>query len=246
MESLSCLKCSAPLSDKDVNPDLGIAKCKYCDAWMKLSDFQKEPKPLPKESRRKELPVPRNIQISETEEKLTISVTPSTGSGGFGIVGSILGGVVAVVFLMFFMSFANSMGAPPLFIFAPLLMMVFVVGSILMGIAKNEHKSRLRVVNVIKGQHLQCQSPGFGGTPERLPLETIKQLYCTEEYEQEYNNSNKAYRSITFYNVNALMTDDSSRHVMTGLQTKQEAFLVEGKIEHFLDLPDNPVAGEIS
>ncbi|WP_144993340.1 hypothetical protein [Polystyrenella longa] len=245
MESLACLKCGGPLSDKDLNTEVGIAKCKYCDAWMKIEDIKKQPEPLTKEERQIEIPIPSNVQIEQLRDTLTITVNPGANSDGVLTVVSILGGIAAVLFLIFFGSVARNIGAPPICILAPLLMMLIVAGSILFGIAKSNSQIRERNIKVIKDQGLRYQPQGYGGKPLLIRLNRIKQFYSTEEHDQKYVHSNKPYGATTFYNVYALMTDNSTRPVMTGLQSKQEAIVVERKLEEFLGMPDIPVAGEI-
>ncbi|MAT14163.1 MAG: hypothetical protein CMJ46_02725 [Planctomyces sp.] len=244
MEPLACLKCGGPLSDDDVNTAAGIAKCSYCDAWMHLEDFKKLPEPPPRERHRKELPVPPNMRIEQSADHLAITVDPVEGDSFDGCA-EMIGMVVAVLVVMFLIVIILGSIAPLLAFVAVLIAIFIIVAAVTGASADASARREPRALRIVRGKHLRCRSPGYGDTPETVPLSLVKQFYSTEERDEEYNHSNKAYRSRRYYNVHVLLNDDTSHKVMTGLKTRQEALVVEGKIERFLELPDLPVAGEV-
>lgn len=243
LQPLVCLQCGGPLSDRDVNAGAGIATCKYCDAWMHLEDFKKLPEE-PRERHREELPVPPNMRIEQTSDQLTITVNQSPVDS-IDVWAEIVRIVVAVALVLFVIVIILGAIAPLLAFVAVLVAGVITVVAVV-G-ARSERKARCepRALRIVLGKHLRCRSPGYGDTPETVPLSLVKQFFSTEERDEKYHHSQKSHGSNHYYNVHVLLNDDTTHKVMTGLKTRQEALVVEGKIERFLELPDLLVVGEV-
>lgn len=246
LEPLSCLKCNAPLQENDFNAELGVARCRYCDNWFKIDNLKKSVEEIP--SSRvdvkdvENIPVPNHIRITESPDQMKIVIkTPRLPGLGMGL------GILSI-FPMMFLGFMSVMilvsPLPNLFAIVPLLMggMTLLAGMKMKSFTGQLLKDR--EIEVARGGMLTCSGSLFQSGQEPISVRLIEQLYCTE-VPQHFRYRQRSFRQPgSYFNLNALTTDQRSHVLLYGFTNKQEAVLIERRIEDFLGLADRRVAGE--
>ncbi|MEZ6047014.1 MAG: hypothetical protein R3C11_15815 [Planctomycetaceae bacterium] len=244
MKPLTCLKCSAPIDEQNLNQELGIAKCRYCNTSTKVVDAEKKSFWLDEDQTETAYPVPPHIKIYESAQELRIFIqTRNKATNPFAL--NFLNDknkVPVIVGLVF--AFFISGGL----ILIPLVFVILISNLMKSGLfdsAQNKEYRGNRKITATKGKTLTCQPVPNTKLSQVYPVSEIRQLYCTEMEEYDYQPMTKSYKPRKFYNVNLLSSDNLPRLVLSGLETRQDALLVERKIEEFLSIPNRPVAGEI-
>lgn len=238
MESFSCLKCSAPLKESDFNLELGVAKCSYCDAWFKVDELKQAEKTA--EQPAVHIPVPDHFQIKETQDDLLLKYSHQLDDK-FRLIGSSLIALVIcmVAFFMALAAFAD-LNRVSLII---LVIGLFFAARFMKGIRKIDNEEKIVVQKAGQLARWTMESPRPALT---IPVNDIKQLYCTELNHQLTQESKTEFSVAQKYNVNVLLKDDTTCVLVDNMENKQDVLLIEHRIEQFLGIPDEPVAGEVS
>jgi hypothetical protein len=70
----------------------------------------------------------------------------------------------------------------------------------------------------------------------RVPVAQIAQLYCKEKPGKE---------SSTTYQMSVILKDGRKKDLLSNLDSPEIGFYIEHQIENWLNIPDQPVRGEI-
>ncbi|MEZ6047013.1 MAG: hypothetical protein R3C11_15810 [Planctomycetaceae bacterium] len=247
MIPLNCPKCNAPFQEDDYNQDLGVAKCSFCEAWIKLDELQQEADPL-RQMPVDTIPVPDHITIHQNSHELKIVVkSPIQLGKSLGSVIRLSFTIGPIIFLSIMVFFILSSPLPNVAVIFPViigLMIIFStrkVGSVMQSVSED------RVITVEKHGSLYCQKPILGGEAKSIPSRDIKQLYCTQTFQSSSPalKTNQRHLMNTIFDVNVLDFDNNSSVVLAGISSKSDAILIERQIEEFLGIAHEPVPGEI-
>ncbi len=123
-----------------------------------------------------------------------------------------------------------------MFVF-PLLHVAVGVGMLYYGLSGLFNKTTIEVVQgLLKVYHHPL--PWFGS--KEIPVATIKQLYCNESYRS--TKSGHYY----VYDVDVVLSDNKQIKLVKSLSEKAQALFIEEKIEAYLKIKNEQVAGEVN
>ena len=244
VEDLRCPHCADPLAPDDVNIELLLAMCHTCEAMVQLAPHRDGPGA--------EVPAvtepPAGITVLKDGRGLTLRrrwFEPTIGLGflalwclawdGFLVVWYSIS--VSSLFMGLLMA-TESIGAMVIWELGTLMMMAVPVLHVAVGVAMTYWLLAL-VLNhttvAIHTAHVEVtHGPLPWRSPDPVPVENIDQLYVVQRI-------GKNQRS---YSVVARRTDRTSVHLLSGLTRDVQARFLEQRIEGYLGLTDQPVAGE--
>lgn len=138
-------------------------------------------------------------------------------------------------FLCFWYSMAIGMPG------VPWIMIVFPIGHLAVGVGLTYYtlagffnRSKLLVnQGVFSVRHDPL--PWWGEL--NVPISEIDQLYCKEKHSSKNNSST--------YQLSVILKDERKKDLLSNLDSPEIGFYIEGQIENWLHIPDQPVRGEI-
>ena len=151
--SVSCNHCGAPLEFPDSSK---FITCKYCKSNLKIqhsggaiySEVLEEIREVSNDVEtikwQNELErVDREWALKRQQFLVTNKNGHSSEPGSSGASG-IIGGVLAIIFCIFFMTGSSSMGAPALFSLFPIVMIIIIIFGMIKGSSNNDAYQRAK------------------------------------------------------------------------------------------------------
>jgi hypothetical protein len=138
-------------------------------------------------------------------------------------------------FLCFWYSIAFSTGAPWIMVVFPIAHLAVGVGLTYYTLAGFLNRSQL-VVNRDTFSVNHRPLPWLGNL--RVPVTQVEQLYCKEKPGR--NDSS------TTYQMSVVLKDGRKKDLLSNLDSPEIGFYIEHQIEDWLNIPDQPVRGEMA
>ncbi|MEM6799415.1 MAG: hypothetical protein AAF589_07865 [Planctomycetota bacterium] len=183
------------------------------------------------------IPIPASLDISDDGASLTIKrrwFTPA-------ILFLVFFCIAWDSFLVFWYSMAFGDDAPWLMIVFPIAHVAVGIGLTYFTVASLFNTTTIRVqrheLTVSHGP-----IPWIGN--HRVSTSRIRQLYCKEK-RNLHNNDSSPGHVVTTYEVYLVFEDRKNLKLASSLSAIEEALAIEQAVEQYLDLPDEPVAGEV-
>lgn len=230
---VKCSECGAAVERDQIDLTRRHATCRYCGTTTRLSKRSTaRPTPQERETDGELVPLPERFRIDESEGGLTI-VRP-----WFSPVAFILApfAIAWDSFLIFWYSKALEGDAPWIMFVFPIahLAIGFGLTYFTLGIFMNRtevkvNNGRLSVWN--------GPLPWIGNVS--VDTADITQIYGQEKVTRTENSTR------TDYQVYALTTSGRRIQLLVGLNEAAQAIYIERRLEHQLDIRDEPVAGEL-
>lgn len=232
---LTCEACDAPLEADDIDVKRGIARCRYCNAVMRLDELAARNEAHEKDenfTERGPVPLPAGIQVDDWGGALRIVRRWFTPLAFFLLFFCIFWDG----FLVVWYSLAFGMNAPLIFKVFPILHVAVGIGLTYFTLALFFNRTVLTVENgLLSVQHGPLPWPGN----KTIETSDIDQLYCREKIRHGKNGPQVTYH------LNAITTDGRKVDIVSGLDEADQALYLEQRLEEHLRLIDRPVPGEL-
>jgi len=188
-----------------------------------------EPQPQPKA--RPLRPRPREVTIAKSDGRLEISWRWFS----WKFIPLAIFCVAWDGFLCFWYSMAIGMpGAPWIMIVFPIAHLAVGIGMTYYTLAGFFNRSDLLIdEGVFSVRH--GPFPWWGEI--NVPVSQIDQFYCKEKRSSKNNSST--------FQLSVILKDGRKKDLLSNLDTPEIGFYIEGQIENWLSIPDQPVRGEI-
>lgn len=228
-----CPTCKSPIRSDDMNLSNMVAKCRDCHALFALGPLVARESPPPLAHRvRPTIPTPTGYTIDDADG-LQINrrwFTPMIVFLAFFC-------IAWDAFLIFWYFLAFTMNGP-------WIMKVFPIVHVAVGLALTYYvlASLLNTTTLlIRDGVLQVRHaplPWWG--QQSLPSDEIAQVFVQQD--QSYGRHGRVQFQ---YSVSAVMKSGLKMPILTGLPDADQAQFVEQRIESYLGITDQPVAGEL-
>ncbi len=233
MVELNCKKCGAPIESKDINLEMGLARCAHCGTVFSLKNLSgsKMSGSVARRTARAPVPMPKNVEVFDTGTGWQISYR--------WYAPKYIGMIIFTLFWNGFMcawhAISLSMGAYMMSVFG-LLHTVIGIGVAYFTLAGFLNRTTITVeLGLLTIQHGPL--PWVGN--KHLLDEDIKQFFCKEKV--SHSDSGTSYS----YDVYADLRDGESKKLLSGLNSAEQALFIEQELERYLGIQDRPVRGEI-
>ena len=235
MLEMKCPQCGAPVSPEQVDPDTGMATCRYCEAVFRVDEPDRSAiwnKPMP-------MGMPNNFTVEDEGTRLRIQRRWFNWSAifilGFAVVWN---AIIWTVFMPNFGRVRFGTGGG----FGQLFLVPFVLVGL--GMAVHGLASLLNTTTVTVDhsalliQHRPIPYPG-----NRLAAGDIQQLYTKKRVSTSSSSSGGSRTSVS-YELRAITQDGREKKLLGGLDTAEQAQYIEQEVERFLRIKNRPVRGE--
>jgi hypothetical protein len=241
---LTCRACGGPIKKENIDVKMAVAKCPWCSALFGVADEIKTIDDVPPAEaaaapvERPKVPLPDGVITEEGPGQLRLTRrwwSPTLIFLAFFC-------VVWDSFLIFwyFMAFSKGPGGGFGLLMAafPCVHVAVGVGLTYATIAGFFNRTTIDVGNgVLSIRHGPVPWPG------NIDLHTadIDQIYCTEK-----TTRGRSGGSSCRYIVNALLKNGRKKKLAANLTEQDQALYIEDRIERFLGIKNQPVAGAIN
>ncbi len=226
-EAMRCKKCQAELPAENVNIQLAIAKCSYCNTVFSFLDDIVAPR---SGRRYHDIGLPKGLSMENTEHELRIRrrwfsalTVILTGFAVFWDTFIIAWFLIALNGGEYGMAAAGSLHA-----LVGLGITYFVLAGYLNTTLVAVNRENLIIY------HAPLPWPGT----KTLASSDVTQLYCKSV------RSGSRSRSYS-YEVRALLADGRDVKLLSGLTEDVQALFIEQEVERYLKIKDAPVSGEL-
>ena len=225
-----CPSCRVPVAAEDVALETGLAKCRTCNSVFRFDDLPELARSLVRPRPRVEKP--NSLITWDDGHGLTLQYRWFSPKFIFLALFCLFWDG----FLLFWYVVAIGSGN--------LLMTIFPILHVMAGIALT-YWTVAGFVNtttvLIDGSRLRVtHHPLPWGKPVELRMFQVKQLFCDEKISRGENGP--SYN----YNLNARLHDGVRRTLVSGLDSPEIPLYLEQHAEEWMQLRDEPVAGELS
>ena len=151
--SVSCNNCGAPLECPNSTK---FITCKYCNSRLKIqesggaiySEVLEEVREISDDVEtikwQNELERVDREWSLKRQQFLITNKNGHTSEPGSNGAGGIIGGILAIIFCIFFMSGSSSMGAPAIFNLFPVVMIIIIIFGMIKGSSNNDAYQRAK------------------------------------------------------------------------------------------------------
>jgi hypothetical protein len=220
---LLCENCEAPINAEDVNLESGLARCRTCHAVFRFEDQL--------DGQRPDAPRPASITAEEGMGRLTYRhrwFSPKY----FAFVVFL---AVWFGFLAFWYIGVAAAGAPLLFSLFPL---IHVAAGVFLAYLTLAGFLNTTVVELDRGRLSVRHGPLPWPGGVDLSTQELRQLYCEEKVTSGKNGPSYSYQ------LHAVLPDGSRKKLLSGLDSPDVPRYLEQRVEEFLRIRDERVAGE--
>lgn len=233
-----CRVCDKEVEAADIDLSSKMAKCHYCNEVFSISDQIEEPDKTDTHAAQERaskptVALPEKFELMEDTDYVKIVrrwFTP------------------VFLFLAFFciawdgfLLFWYSMPIPD----EMWIMKVFPIGHVAVGIGLTYYTLagffNKTIIEVYGGALTIIDTPFTLFRNKHVASEDIKQLYVKERRAQSRNSYSTSY----YYEVHIVTRDNKNVKLLGGLTDHEQALFIEQKIEGFLGIKDERVAGEM-
>ena len=233
---LDCRNCGAPLGATELQPERGIATCRFCTTVTRLP---KPPAP-PHRSAKPLVPRPAGITVEETPDGLRILRRWFTPALFFLLFFCIAWDS----FLIFWYSMAlGGGGHGPPFPFN-LIMIVFPAAHVAVGVGL----TYFTIAGFFNRTTIEADAHelrvSHGPVPWKgnwaVPADDVEQLYCQRDTSRSRNSDGHST-----YKLHAVLKGGARKTLMSHVSEADQVRYVEQELEKHLRIADRRVAGEL-
>ena len=225
--ALKCPNCAAQIKSEDCDLGRGTARCGYCRSMITLPGYRPSP-----EKRRLTMPLSAGMTIDESAAGTIIT----RRWFNWPIIFLIFFCIAWDGFLIFWYTVAFSTNAPWIMTLFPLIHVAVGVGLTYFTLAGIFNRTWIKaadgVVSILHGP-----LPWWGN--HVIPCADIEQLFCKEKITHGKNGTS------TSYQVWAARHDGTTRKLLAGTLTDEQAIYIEQRLEKALGITDRTVPGEL-
>ncbi len=232
-----CKICGAELETADALQDPLFVRCNQCQTVSALSCSEEQPQ---NSHSRPDVPMPKNIQMTEQGGELTITRRWITLKGLFASAFFFaFAGVAAGMTWMLIRDFSQ---LEPHQILGVVPFTIVGIAFTYFGLAALLNTTEFRAdVMGLRIRHSPIPWPGNA----RIRRDELDQLFCKEKA----CTSGGGYRSgpvrtSYLYELHAILANGRSRKLLKNLEDPKQALFIEQKLERFLGIADREVSGE--
>ena len=225
--ALKCPNCAAQIKTGDCDPAKGIATCGYCRSMITLPGYRPT-----QEKKRLTMPLPPGMSIDESAGGTIITRRWFS----VAILFLIFFCVAWDAFLIFWYGIAFTTHAPWIMTVFPLVHVAVGVGLTYFTLAGIFNRTWIKAVDGVVSV-LHGPLPWAGN--QVIPCSEIEQFFCKEKVSHGKNGPSVRYE------VWFARHDGTSRKLLGGTLTDEQAIYVEQRLEKALGITDRTVAGEL-
>lgn len=227
MQQITCPQCNQAIEASGVNLDIGTAVCQSCNAVFNLGQqaggASQPAKP--------DVQMPKKVTVTDLGDRLILSWRWFSAKMFFLIPFVIFWDGFLVFW--YFMAFTQE-DTPLMMKLFPIIHLLVGVGLTYYVIAGILNTTTVRVnVHELIVKHSPIPWPGKKLDPAR-----IQQLFCKEKVNRSKNGTHITYQ------LHAATIDGDKTKLISGLEDAEQALAMERKLEDWLGLEDQHVAGE--
>lgn len=240
---LNCKRCAATIPASNINVQQMVAVCPACDAvWhfeddikpaaQRFDDDEYSDKP-----KRKNVSLPSRMTVNETAKSLHISYKwGGAWEAGFMTFFTVFWCAISftVAGAFFFGAFDDGFSVFTCVSFVPLLFVFIGLGLAYYTLGLWVNSTYIDVSDY----EIHVHSGPVPWMERRLEAENIGQLYVKQVVTRNDNSTSISY------DVRAVMHSGPEQKLVTSMKAPDQAFYIEERIEYYLEIADQPVAGE--
>jgi len=225
---LNCPDCQEHIQAENMNLVKTIAKCKHCDSIFNFEERLDLEVPV-----RPEIFLPRGMEVLKLRSELEIQISWRDTLSTFLVVFAIFWNAIVLPFAAFAI------------ISGELIMLLFLSAHLAVGLGLLYYiiTTILNTTFVtVDSRHLfiEHRPLRFPFYPNRdIPVDDIDQIYV-DKYVKSTTNGRPDYA----FAVEAILKNKEHVRIVKGIQHPDQALYIEQEVEHFLQIPDRPVAEE--
>lgn len=232
---VNCPNCTAPLPLDRVDRTAMYVRCDSCHTAVRLTAL--DPPVAVETVLKPRIDRPTDLIIKRTDDALLISQS-MVSVGSFGV----------AVFIVVWLGILAAIGtvaaqiAPAGFVTVIVLVMAtFGILALVKSLGGSVQRLDIRVhPNVLTVQ----QRGVIPGPIIRVARESIRQFWVEEDFSSPLRGHSHQVQPVARYALNVLRSDHTKRRLAT-FADRDTALYLEQEIEHFLNIRDRPVKGEV-
>lgn len=227
---LNCKSCGDEIASKNVNIDLGVAKCGNCGAMFSLGAARGGRRDDDEE--REEVGMPKGMQVRRSGSGLQIRWR------WFSVKFIILTFLCLFWngFMVVWFTAAIRNERPMMMAFGSLHALVGL-GLLYYTIAGYVNST---LITLSKKRLTIKHGPIPAAKNKDIRADQIKQVFCTEKIRRSRNGTHYSYE------VHAILRGSKREKLLAGLERVEQGLYLEQEIEEFLEIEDKKVRGEVT
>ena len=228
---LSCPSCDEPIETEHVNLTRALAKCAGCHAVFSIGN---EVPPATRATERLRVELPKGIEVERKRRSIRISRRWFGYHAIFLLVFSLAWNGIL---LFWYRAVFIDNDADIMMILLPFVHVSAGIGIAYYTVALFFNRTNVSIARrELTIQHSPLPWPGNLTRSAR----SIKQLFCKRVVKRSKHST--YFR----YEVHALNEAGGRRKLVANLMTEEQAVFIEQELEDFLQIEDEPVAGQVS